>query len=80
MKVQTTIRVDKEKLEISKEILSELGLNFSEAVNLFVNMVVQNRGLPFEVKLNDEVAKRIEDIEKGKNIEEITLKDLKCLN
>ena len=80
MKVQTTIRIEREKLEFSKQILSELGLNFSEAVNLFVNMIVQNKRLPFEVKLDDEIEKRIKDVEKNKNIEEISLKDLKCIN
>ncbi|WP_457560341.1 type II toxin-antitoxin system RelB/DinJ family antitoxin [Caminibacter sp.] len=80
MKVQTTIRVDKDKLKESKEILKELGLNFSEAVNLFVNMVVNTKGIPFELKLNDEIKNRIDDIEKGKNIEEIDLEDLKCIN
>jgi len=80
MKVQTTIRIEEDKLKKSKEILKELGLNFSEAVNLFVNMVVQTKGIPFEIRLNDEIKQRIKDVESGKNIEEITLEELKCIN
>ena len=80
MKVQTTIRVDKEKLRESKVILKELGLNFSEAVNLFVNMVVNTKGIPFELKLNDEILKRINDVEKKKNIEKTSIKELECMN
>jgi len=34
----------------AKEILSSLGMNFTEAVNVFASMIVQERGLPFDVK------------------------------
>jgi len=56
-KVQTSLRIDKEMLEESKAILRSLGLNFSEAVNMFAAMVVQEKGLPFDV-----VARRYPDI------------------
>ena len=80
MKVQTTIRVEADKLKESKEILKELGLNFSEAVNLFVNMVVNTKGIPFELKLNDEILGRIKDIENKKNIEKTSIEELECMN
>jgi len=80
LKVQTTIRIEEDKLKKSKEMLKELGLNFSEAVNLFVNMVVQTKGISFEIRLNDEIKQRIKDVESGKNIEEITIEELKCIN
>jgi len=50
-KVQTSLRLDEDKLFEAKEILKSLGLNFTEAVNIFTNMVVANKGLPFEVKI-----------------------------
>jgi len=56
-KVQTSLRIDKETLEESKAILGSLGLNFSEAVNMFAAMVVQEKGLPFDV-----TARRYPDI------------------
>ena len=40
-----------------------------EAVNIFLNQVTLNKGLPFEVKIpNDETKKAIEDARKGINM------------
>jgi len=50
-KVQTSLRLDEDKFSEAKIILKSLGLNFTEAVNIFTSMVVANKGLPFEVKL-----------------------------
>ena len=56
LKVQTSLRIDKTSLADAKEILNEIGMNFSEAVNIFTKMIVSHRGLPFEVKIpNNEV-------------------------
>lgn len=78
MKVQTSLRLDENKFIEAKQILSELGLNFSEAVNIFTGMVVQVKGLPFEVKIpNQETQKAISDARVGKNSETVTLEDLK---
>jgi DNA-damage-inducible protein J len=47
-----TIRTDKEiKLE-AQAILSSLGLDMSTAFNLFLRLVIQKQGLPFNVNLN----------------------------
>ncbi|CAA6804825.1 MAG: Unknown protein [uncultured Campylobacterales bacterium] len=53
-KIQTSLRIDKIAYQDAKSILGEMGMNFSEAVNIFTKMVVNNRGLPFEVKIVDE--------------------------
>ena len=50
-KIQTSVRLDGEAFLEAKIILKSLGMNFTEAVNVFTNMVVQERGLPFEVKI-----------------------------
>lgn len=50
-KVQTSLRLEEETFNEAKKILKSLGMNFTEAVNVFASMVVQERGLPFEVKL-----------------------------
>ncbi len=77
-KVQTSLRIDAEKLSEAKKILTELGLNFSEAVNIFTNMVVSKRGLPFEVTLpNDETVSAMLDVRAGKNSDRVKLDDLK---
>ena len=52
-KVQTSLRLEEETFNEAKKILSSLGMNFTEAVNIFASMVVQERGLPFDVKVSD---------------------------
>ncbi len=51
-KVQTSLRLEEETLVQAKEILKSLGMNFTEAVNIFASMVVQERGLPFDTTLH----------------------------
>lgn len=66
MKVQTSMRIEEETFTEAKEILAQLGMNFSDAVNIFTSMVVQERGLPFVVKLpNDETVKAMQEVESG---------------
>ena len=58
--------VTKRKAEI---IFKKLGLSISEAVNMFYNQVILNRGLPFEVKIPNELTLRImKETEEGKNL------------
>ena len=51
MKTQTTIRVEETNYFGAKEILSKIGLSYSQAIGVFNNMIVLNNGLPFEVKI-----------------------------
>lgn len=51
MKTQTTIRVDEAIYHQAKDILSQIGLSYSQAVSVFNNMIVMNKGLPFDVKI-----------------------------
>lgn len=65
-KSQTSLRLEEETLTEAKAILKSLGLNFSEAVNIFASMVVQQKGLPFDVKLpNDETLKAMKEAKRG---------------
>ncbi len=48
-KVQTSLRLEEETFNEAKEILKSLGMNFTEAVNVFAALVVQEKGLPFDV-------------------------------
>jgi len=50
-KTQTTIRVDEENYLKAREILNQIGLNYSQAISVFNNMIVLNKGLPFELKI-----------------------------
>lgn len=78
MKVQTSMRIDQQDLIEARAILSQLGMNFSEAVSIFTKMVVQERGLPFEVKLpNDETIKAMKDVRAGKGVADFDAEELK---
>ncbi|MDR1542143.1 MAG: type II toxin-antitoxin system RelB/DinJ family antitoxin [Clostridiales bacterium] len=50
---QMSIRIDDELRKNAEEILGELGLTMSAAVNIFARQVVRSRGLPFPLTLND---------------------------
>ncbi|SEH04510.1 type II toxin-antitoxin system RelB/DinJ family antitoxin [Candidatus Venteria ishoeyi] len=79
-KVQTSLRIEEQSLLEAKAILAKLGLNFTDAVNIFTSMIVQNKGLPFEVKLpNEETAQVIKEARKGQNVDDFSLDELQCL-
>ncbi|MFA6788277.1 MAG: type II toxin-antitoxin system RelB/DinJ family antitoxin [Arcobacteraceae bacterium] len=74
MKTQTTIRIEESTYNQAKEILSKLGLNYSQAISVFNNMVVLNQGMPFELKLpTKETQKALNELEqkKGKSFDNI---------
>lgn len=77
-KTQTSLRLDQEKLTEAKQILADLGLNFSEAVNIFTNLIVAKQGLPFNVTLpNKETQVAMRDVRAKKNLETSSLEQLK---
>ncbi len=66
MKIQTSMRIEEETLIQAKAILEKLGMNFSDAVNIFTKMIVQTKGLPFEVKLpNAETLQAMREADTG---------------
>ena len=74
MRTQTTIRVEESSYQQAKEILSKMGLNYSQAISVFNNMIVLNNGLPFELKIpNDNTKKALQELEerKGKNFKNV---------
>ena len=63
-KTQTTIRVDEENYLKAREILSQIGLNYSQAISVFNNMIVLNKGLPFELKIpNSQTREALHELE-----------------
>ncbi len=73
-KTQTTIRVEEKSYIQAKEILSKLGLNYSQAISVFNNMIVLNKGLPFELKLpNQDTIQAFEELKnrKGKTFKNV---------
>ncbi len=76
MKTQTTIRIDQNSYHQAKEILKYMGLSYSQAINIFNNMIVFHKGLPFEIKIpNDETLDAMEEA-KQLNGDFISIEDL----
>jgi len=76
-KSRTNVYLDTNLKKQAKEIYKHYGLSLSEAVNMFLAQSVFNRGLPFEVKIpNDMTLEAMKDVETGKNYEEVTLENL----
>jgi len=77
-KIQTSLRIDEKSLIEAKVILKSLGMNFTEAVNVFTSMVVQSKGLPFEVKIpNRDTAKVIKEARENQNVDDFSFDEIK---
>jgi len=52
----TTVRalIDPEKKENVSKILRRMGINHSEAINIFYSLIEEYQGFPFELKLPDD--------------------------
>ena len=58
--------VDSNTKEEATNILKDLGLSMSTAINLFLRQVIKNNGLPFEVKnknIDQELLKALKEAE-----------------
>ncbi len=51
-KVATSISIDAEVKERAIPLLSELGLDLSTAVGIFLRQTIRERAIPFDVSLN----------------------------
>ena len=77
-KSRTNIYLDTQLKEQAKEIYKQYGLSLSQAVNMFLAQSVFVRGLPFEARIpNEETLEAMQDVETGKNYEDIALEDLR---
>jgi DNA-damage-inducible protein J len=58
-------RVDSKLKADVEVILKKVGLNTSQAINIFLNSVKNNNGIPFELKIpNTKTIKAMEEAEK----------------
>lgn len=62
------IRTDKEVKDAAEKIFSELGINMTTAVNMFLRQTIRENGIPFELKLNVPNLQTVEAIEEGRRI------------
>ncbi len=63
---QTSIKVDPIAWDSAKEIFKEYNLSVTDAINIFLNRVRLERGLPFDLKIpSDSTQKAIDEIKRG---------------
>ncbi len=65
------IRIEPSVKKKAEKTLNDLGLSITEAINVFLNQVILQDGIPFEIKkpkFNKETIQVMEDVKKGKNL------------
>ncbi|MCL4418262.1 MAG: type II toxin-antitoxin system RelB/DinJ family antitoxin [Actinobacteria bacterium] len=65
------IRVDEDLKRKAEAVFSELGLNMSTAINIFLRYSVRYGGIPFELRIekpNAETLKAIDDVNNNRNM------------
>ncbi|ELT92707.1 hypothetical protein CAPTEDRAFT_130944 [Capitella teleta] len=60
MAKETTVRarIDESLKQEAEEILHQLGLTTSQAINLYFSQIILRRGMPFDVRLPEETAEK----------------------
>ncbi len=64
----TQIRIEDSTKKQAIELLEGLGLNLSDAVNMFLRQVILQNGIPFEVKYPEFRPEVIEAMEEAKKL------------
>ncbi len=80
---QTSIKVDPIAWDNAKEIFKEYNLTVTDAINIFLNKVRLEGGLPFDMKVpSQRLQSAIEEVKKGDTVHynsvEDMMKDLKA--
>jgi DNA-damage-inducible protein J len=69
-------RIEPHLKEDAEYILAQLGINTTEAINIFYKMIVIHHGLPFEVKLpNHETLETMRQTDAGENLHKAKSKE-----
>lgn len=62
------IRTEKEVKEKADQIFSELGLNMTTAINIFLRTVIREHGIPFSLRLDIPNEATVNAIEEGRRL------------
>ena len=66
------VRVDENIKKNAEELLEDLGMNLSTAINVFLRQLIRANGFPFEIKAdrpNPETLAVMDDVKNGRNIQ-----------
>ena len=69
--VSMTIQMNKDIKEQAQEIFSELGIDMTTAINVFLRQAIRYRGFPFEVRIeepNEITVAAMEAVKKGEDM------------
>ena len=77
-KIRTNVYLDSDTKQKAQEIFKQYGMGLSDAFNIFLSQSVLERGIPFKIKIpNDVTVQAIKDARENKNMSKVSLKDLK---
>ena len=66
-------RIDPEVKNKAQNIFSKLNISMSEAISLFLTQVTLNKGIPFDIRIpNDVTAKTLNDSVNGKELHKVS--------
>jgi DNA-damage-inducible protein J len=64
-------RTEPELKTKAEAILKKLGMNYTEAINLFLRQVTLRKGLPFDVKIPNRITREtIAKVDRGEDLHE----------
>lgn len=66
--IPTQIRIEESTKKQAMELLEGLGVNLTDAVNMFLKQVILRGGIPFEVKYPEYTPEVIDAMEEAKRI------------
>ncbi|HEU6110305.1 TPA: type II toxin-antitoxin system RelB/DinJ family antitoxin [Streptococcus pneumoniae] len=69
-KMSISIRLDSEVKEQAQQVFSNLGMDMTTAINIFLRQAIQYQGLPFEVRLdeNRKLLQVLTDLDQNRNM------------
>lgn len=69
-------RIDPEVKKKAQSILNKLNITLSEAISIFLTQVSLNRGIPFDIKIpNDLTADTLNKSDKGEELHKVSSVD-----
>ncbi|HGZ3791341.1 addiction module antitoxin, RelB/DinJ family [Streptococcus pneumoniae] len=69
-KISISIRLDSEVKEQAQQVFSNLGMDMTTAINIFLRQAIQYQGLPFDVRLdeNRKLLQALTDLDQNRNM------------
>ncbi|MDS9168473.1 type II toxin-antitoxin system RelB/DinJ family antitoxin [Streptococcus pneumoniae] len=69
-KMSISIRLDSEVKEQTQQVFSNLGMDMTTAINIFLRQAIQYQGLPFDVRLdeNRKLLQVLTDLDQNRNM------------